>query len=49
MFGSDTIKKANSIKYNPSTPYALSHSAVENYLRLINKQYNFPFIISRFA
>lgn len=49
VFGSDTIREANSIKYNPSTPYALSHSAIENYLRLINKQYNFPVIISRFA
>ena len=49
VFGSATIKKANSIKYNPSTPYALSHSTVENYLRLLNKQFNFPVIISRFA
>ena len=42
VFGPTTIKKANSIKYNPSTPYALSHSTVENYLRLLNKQFNFP-------
>tara|TARA_B100001121_G_C18679967_1_gene618081 strand:- start:886 stop:1875 length:990 start_codon:yes stop_codon:yes gene_type:complete len=49
VFGSTTVKEPNSIKYNPSTPYALSHSTVENYLRLLNKQFNFPVIISRFA
>ena len=49
VFGSSKIKEPESIKYNPSTPYALSHSTVENYLRLLNKQFNFPVIISRFA
>jgi len=49
VFGSTTIKKPNILKYNPSTPYALSHSSVENYLRLLNKQFNFPVIFSRFA
>ena len=49
VFGSTTIKEPNSIKYNPSTPYALSHSTAENYLRLLNKQFKFPVIISRFA
>ena len=49
VFGSATINKSNSNLYNPSTPYALSHSSVETYLRLMNKQYKFPVIISRFA
>ena len=49
VFGSTTIKKPNTLKYNPSTPYALSHASVENYLRLLNKQFNFPVIFSRFA
>ena len=46
VFESTTIKKPNILKYNPSTPYALSHSSVENYLRLLNKQFNFPVIFS---
>ncbi len=49
VFGSKTIKKPNKLNYNPSTPYALSHASVENYLRLLNKQFNFPVIFSRFA
>lgn len=49
VFGSANITKANNNKYNPSTPYALSHSSIETYLKLLKKEYNFPVIISRFA
>ncbi len=49
VFGSANIKNVNYKKYNPSTPYALSHSTIENYLYLIFKQFNFPVVISRFA
>jgi len=49
VFGSTQIKNTNYNLYNPSTPYALSHSSIEIYLRLLNTQFSFPFIISRFA
>ena len=49
VFGSAKIKNSKYNIYNPSTPYALSHSSVETYLRLLDKQFSFPFIISRFA
>ena len=49
VFGSANITNSNFKKYNPSTPYALSHSTIENYLLLLFKQFSFPVIISRFA
>ena len=49
VFGSANITNSNYKKYNPSTPYALSHSTIENYLLLLFKQFSFPVIISRFA
>ena len=49
VFGSAKITSSNFKNYNPSTPYALSHSTIENYLLLLFKQFSFPVIISRFA
>ena len=49
VFGSAKIKNSNFKNYNPSTPYALSHSTIESYLNLLFKQFSFPVIISRFA
>ncbi len=49
VFGSAKITSSNYKNYNPSTPYALSHSTIENYLNLIFNQFKFPVIISRFA
>jgi dTDP-glucose 4,6-dehydratase len=49
VFGSAKIKSSDYKKYNPSTPYALSHSTIENYLFLLFKQFSFPVVISRFA
>ena len=49
VFGSANITSSNYKKYNPSTPYALSHSTIENYLLILFKQFSFPVIISRFA
>tara|TARA_B100001057_G_scaffold494014_1_gene589692 strand:- start:11626 stop:12618 length:993 start_codon:yes stop_codon:yes gene_type:complete len=48
IFGSTTIKE-NKFNFKPSTPYALSHSTIETYLMMLEKYYNFPVIISRFA
>jgi len=49
VFGSANITSSSYKKYNPSTPYALSHATIENYLLLLFKQFSFPVIISRFA
>ena len=49
VFGSTKITNSDFRKYNPSTPYALSHSTIEKYLLLLFKQFSFPVIISRFA
>ena len=49
VFGSANITNSDYDNYNPSTPYALSHSSIEIYLSLLYKQYSFPVIISRFA
>jgi dTDP-glucose 4,6-dehydratase len=49
VFGSAKITNSNFKNYNPSTPYALSHSTIENYLLILFKQFSFPVIISRFA
>ena len=49
VFGSAEITDSNFNKYNPSTPYALSHSTIEKYLFLLFKHYSFPVVISRFA
>ncbi len=35
--------------YNPSTPYAVSHAAIDMSLRAFEKQYGFPVIFTRFA
>ncbi len=49
VFGSAKITNSNYKIYNPSTPYALSHSTIEKYLSLLHKEFSFPVIISRFA
>jgi len=35
--------------YNPSTPYAVSHAAIDMSLKAYFQQYNFPVIFTRFA
>ena len=49
VFGSveDLITEEHS--FNPSTPYALSHSSIDQHLELYANQTNFPFIISRYS
>ena len=42
----DLIKK---LKFNPSTPYAVSHSAIDFHIRSLGKEYDFPYLIGRFA
>ncbi len=33
----------------PSTPYAVSHAGIDMHIRCLGKQYEFPFVIGRFA
>lgn len=35
--------------YNPSTPYAVSHAAIDMSLKAFYQQYQFPMVITRFA
>ncbi len=35
--------------YNPSTPYAVSHAAIDMSLKAFEKQYSFPVLFTRFA
>ena len=49
VYGSSTeLIKENWI-YNPTTPYAVSHAAIDMSLKAFHQQYNFPVIITRFA
>ena len=42
------ILKENS-NYDPSSPYAISHSTIDMFLKAYFKQYNFPYIVGRFS
>ena len=49
VFGSvDGIITENK-SFNPSTPYALSHATIDQHIKLMANQTNFPFIIARYA
>ena len=41
------ILKENS-NYDPSSPYAISHSTIDMFLKAYFKQYNFPYIVGDF-
>ena len=49
VFGSSTEAKIESSKFNPSTPYAVSHCAIDFHLRCLGQNYGFPYSIGRFA
>lgn len=50
VFGSSKKSQPeNSVKFNPSTPYAISKLAVELYMKIINKNFNGKYIIARFS
>ena len=49
MFGSSSEAKTESSKFNPSTPYAVSHCAIDFHLRCLGQNYGFPYSIGRFA
>ena len=49
VYGSNPKKVLESQSFNPTTPYAVSHAAIDMSLISYFKNYNFPCIIGRFA
>ena len=49
VYGSNPNKVLESQNFNPTTPYAVSHAAIDMSLISYFKNYNFPCIIGRFA
>jgi len=49
VYGSHETLLRESWQSNPSTPYAVSHAAVDASLRAFHHQYGFPVILTRFA
>jgi len=49
VYGSSKKKLLETDKFNPSTPYALTHSTIDQFLTLQKKNHNFPCYILRFA
>ena len=49
VYGSTKKFFKESYSFNPSTPYALSRASFDLHLKLLNKNYNFPMIITRTA
>lgn len=49
VYGSSESHIKESCPFNPSTPYAISHSAIDMHLRCLGKQYQFPYLIGRFS
>jgi dTDP-glucose 4,6-dehydratase len=49
VYGSTSGTVDETFLYNPSTPYAVSHAAVDMSLKAFYNQYQFPVIITRFA
>jgi len=49
VFGDSNSYKTECDQFNPTTPYAISHAAIDYYIRCIGKQYDFPYFIARYA
>ncbi len=49
VYGSTDGLISEHMHYNPSTPYAVSHAAIDMSLRAYFQQYNFPVVFTRFA
>jgi dTDP-glucose 4,6-dehydratase len=49
VYGSFKKKLTENNRHNPNTPYALTHSTIDQFLTLQKKYYNFPCIILRFS
>lgn len=49
VYGSQDKLSKESWTYNPSTPYAVSHAAIDMSLRAFQHQYDFPVVFTRHA
>jgi dTDP-glucose 4,6-dehydratase len=49
VYGSNNGLVKENFQYAPTTPYAISHSAIDMNLVALHKQYAFPVIFTRFA
>ena len=49
VFGSVENLISENDSFNPSTPYAVSQSAIDFHIRCLGKSYAFPYVIGRFA
>jgi dTDP-glucose 4,6-dehydratase len=49
VYGSQESRLAETWVFNPSTPYAVSHAAVDMSLRAFHHHYGFPVVFTRFA
>lgn len=49
VYGSSDKLISSLSGFNPSTPYALSHATIDQHLKLIHSQFDFPVVIGRFA
>ena len=49
VYGSNIQRIKEDNRFNPSTPYAVSHCAIDYHIRCLGKNYDFPYTIGRFA
>ncbi len=49
VYGSQESLLRETWQYNPSTPYAVSHAAIDMSLRAFHQNYGFPVVFTRFA
>jgi dTDP-glucose 4,6-dehydratase len=49
VYGSQDSLLKETLQYNPSTPYAVSHASIDMSLRAFHQQYGFPVVFARFA
>jgi dTDP-glucose 4,6-dehydratase len=49
VYGSNETLLKETWSFNPSTPYAVSHAAIDMSLRAFHQRYGFPVVFTRFA
>ena len=49
VFGSSEDFMTTMSPFNPSTPYAVSHAAIDFHIRCLGRQYKFPYVLARYA
>ncbi len=49
VYGSNSVFINEKHSFNPSTPYAVSHAAIDYHIRCLGREYNFPYSIGRFS